>query len=435
METTLRTERVNPERELLLAFDVSKARLNYRSDVPQSAGADGLRVVESVQGEVANRSRAVEGVLRAMTERAARAGYAGVHVLCEPSGGYEKQLLSLARHIGCRTSYVNGESVHKAKVIDHNDRGKSDQIDTGVMLTLAGMGKVQTHRVLPPLYQQLRLLGRFYSGADRKVKALKDELQFGIARLFVDFSGKAASVYSKWGRAVMEAYGYNPYRMVAGGYRRFYSQVRRHAPRLVEATARALWEDAVSASHHVQSQEEVELWEKHVRDCWRQYLYQEQRRAELREQMSAIYLRLLEQRELLPRPDKGYLSVFRLARIVGETGPLSDFSNPQAILKYAGLNLCENQSGIHKGQVTISHKGNSQLRNALGEAAFCLVRRRACYGAYYHRKKEQDNLSSGKAMTAVMRKMLVAVWTLGVKQLTFDLQRLTTSLSQYRQVA
>jgi len=436
MKSTFRIERVNPEKELLVAVDVSKDHLSYRAEVPvEGSGRGDGRVVEQVWGRIRNRSRQTGRLFAAMRARGQEAGYEQLRVLCEPTGGYEQKVLRLARQQGLLTSYVNGESVHKAKVIDHNDTGKSDQLDPGVMLTLGRLGKVQTNRVLPPLYEQLRLLNRLYSAEDKAYVRTKCTLNYAIRRLFCDLSCKSKFYYSDAGGGLMQRYRFNPYRILRSGQKRFSNAIRRHSRSLATRTLQQLWDDAVSSNRHIMSSQEQAVWEQQVQYAWEEYLLHEKRREQLHGSMEQIYRQLLERNELVPRSRRGFISEFRIARILAETGPLSDFRNPQAIIKYAGLNLCQRQSGKWKGKIKISHKGNAQLRDALGEAAFGMVRSNRCYGPYYHRKTKQENMPGTRAMVAVARKLLLAFWTMGIKQVAFDQKRLLNSESQLRKAA
>lgn len=435
MKTTFRTARVNPQTELLLAVDVSKDRLSYRAELPQPADAEGRRVLQRLEGDVVNRSQAIHGLLRSMGAQATQAGYQHLRVVCEPTAGFERPLLRMARSMGFLTSYVGGEQVHKAKVIDHNDTGKTDPSDTGVMLTLAAMGKVLTHRILPPLYLQLRTLNRFCSSEDDIHVMLKCQLGFAIRQLFSDYSQKTATFYTKLGQAVMDAYRYNPHRIVQDGYEKFCATVRQKAPRAQENNLRAIWKDALSSSRHQTSPEEQALWEQHIAHRWELYAVHDKRSVALQEQMVAAYQQLIDAGEPVPLPHKRYLNAMRLATIVAETGPLTDYPTPQAMLKYAGLNLCMRQSGKWRGRTAISHKGNAQLRKALGKAVLHLVSSGFCYAEYYHGKIAGQHMPGTKAMTAVMRKMLITIWVLGNRKVAYDEQRLFIAQAQYKKAA
>lgn len=108
----------------------------------------------------------------------------------------------------------------------------------------------------------------------------------------------------------------------------------------------------------------------------------------------------------IPPPTPGVISEKNMAKLLAETGPLSDFNSWRQVLRYAGLNLCERQSGNYQGKTKISKKGRSRLRKILYNIVWPLVPRHNLYGAYYHRKKDTNRMCGTKAMTVVMRNFL-----------------------------
>jgi transposase len=144
-----------------------------------------------------------------------------------------------------------------------------------------------------------------------------------------------------------------------------------------------------------------------------------------------VYHRLLAQGEPVPRAYKGIINEFRIARVLGETGPISDFSHKRSILRYAGLNLRERKSGKYVGKVKLSKKGRSPMRNVLCQAVFPLVRKGQLFGDYYHQKKAAG-MPGNKAMVAVMRKFLVIFYTLSRERVEFCPERVFQCQSQYK---
>ena len=128
------------------------------------------------------------------------------------------------------------------------------------------------------------------------------------------------------------------------------------------------------------------------------------------------------------------MTLFTLARVVGQTGPLADFATKRALLRYAGLNLRERQSGQYRGQTRLSKKGRILLRKVLSQAVFPLLRRDRLYGRYYAEKRRQG-MCDQKAKVAVMRKFLGVIWSLARSGAAFDLECFSLSESQYRRYA
>lgn len=106
MKFTHSTSKIKPQDRLLVAFDVSKDKLNFYLEY----GTDRLN---RAHGELKNRTPDIIKCLQDLTQLALENNYPAIHVLCESTGDYEKKLMRSARQLGCATSYVSGEKVNK----------------------------------------------------------------------------------------------------------------------------------------------------------------------------------------------------------------------------------------------------------------------------------------------------------------------------------
>jgi len=113
---------------------------------------------------------------------------------------------------------------------------------------------------------------------------------------------------------------------------------------------------------------------------------------ELESQMQSLYDELCQQDARLPRPKKHAVSKRLLARLVAEIGPPDDFQTIAQLMRYAGLNLCERQSGKWRGRTMISRRGRSEIRYVLNLMALPLIGRKKLFGDYYWKKKEDDKM-------------------------------------------
>ena len=103
-----------------------------------------------------------------------------------------------------------------------------------------------------------------------------------------------------------------------------------------------------------------------------------------------------------------------------------------AWLKAMGLNLAERSSGEYQGNVHISKRGDSETRRWLYLSALRWVQE-SPVKQWYQRKKEQigtkirgmeNKRTSGKAVIAVMRKMMKGIWHALVHGHAFDMEKL-----------
>ena len=103
-------------------------------------------------------------------------------------------------------------------------------------------------------------------------------------------------------------------------------------------------------------------------------------------------------------------------------------------MRYAGMNLRPNQSGLHRGKERQAKRGRARLRAVLAQAVLKLVVRTGLYGAYYHAKKAAG-MPGAVAMTAVARKFLKLLFGLDRSTSAFDPIRVFQCQSAYAKAA
>ncbi len=111
-------------------------------------------------------------------------------------------------------------------------------------------------------------------------------------------------------------------------------------------------------------------------------------------------------------------------------GYAEEYGSASAFLKSGGLNLKERSSGKHKGQLKITKRGPGELRRYLYLAVLRLIQRDVYFSAWYQKKVARDGgRYKGRAIVALMRKLLKALWHVGQgasldTRLLFDTSRL-----------
>jgi transposase len=104
-------------------------------------------------------------------------------------------------------------------------------------------------------------------------------------------------------------------------------------------------------------------------------------------------------------------------------GDPNDYACGAAYRKAMGLNLTERSSGTSQGKLHISKRGNPQVRRWLYLAALRLVKK-AGLRAWYQAKKGRDGEEAKRAVVAVMRKLVMALYQVGAKGASFEVGRL-----------
>ncbi len=98
------------------------------------------------------------------------------------------------------------------------------------------------------------------------------------------------------------------------------------------------------------------------------------------------------------------------AVLVSTQGSPLDYPDAGSYLKSLGLNLKERSSGKFQGQHKITKRGPGIARMYLYFAALRLIRRDPVVQAWYQRKVVRDGGHKGKAIVAIMRKLVKALW-------------------------
>jgi transposase len=426
-----RAQTVNSSDELLCCFDVSKASLSLYAEYQPDPEARSR--TSRIEEEIPNQTGKIERLLTRLHGLAEEAGLNGLLVLAEATGGYERKLLQTARRLGHETGLINPEHVSKLKTVESNDTGKTDHKDPRVMHLIARLGKTQTARHLPERYRRLRRLTRYYDEDGETLTAARQRIQAVISDLFPDYDKSATFTFNSTGRALMDAYQFDPYHIQRAGLDRFKKTMKRRVNARF-STLEHLFERAEESARYHKTEAETQLLAQRLKALWADFKRLTARRTALRAQIEAIGRELVADRELPTLDHLKGITLFNLARLASQTGPLTDFGSGRALLRYAGLNLRERQSGSYRGQTRLSKKGRPLLRKILGQTIFPVLRKAMLYGPYYHRKL-QEGMARAKAKVAVMRKFLRMLHSLARSGEAFDPDRFRLCERQYAKTA
>jgi transposase len=99
------------------------------------------------------------------------------------------------------------------------------------------------------------------------------------------------------------------------------------------------------------------------------------------------------------------------------------YDSAKAYRKAMGLNLVERSSGTYQGQLRISKRGSARVRRWLYLASVRLIKR-AGVRRWYEAKKGKDRCGGKRAVVAVMRKLALALYHVGVGGERFEVGRL-----------
>jgi len=164
----------------------------------------------------------------------------------------------------------------------------------------------------------------------------------------------------------------------------------------------------------------------------RQGEWDRRRLQELAEQTRQARLEVGRCKRQLQRLARGHPVLEPQGRVVGMatacvlwvyTGDPRHYHCAEAYRKAMGLNLVERSSGVYQGKLKISKRGHPQSRQWLYLATLRLVQQ-AGVQRWYQAKKARDAEKARRALVAVMRKLCLALYHIGIEGSRFDARRL-----------
>lgn len=109
-----------------------------------------------------------------------------------------------------------------------------------------------------------------------------------------------------------------------------------------------------------------------------------------------------------------------MVTLIVETNQFEMFTSQQQLIKYAGYDVIEFQSGRMKGKERISKRGNHRIRRIMHMAALNVVTyETGSFPQFYQKIYERSNIKM-KAYVAVQRKLLCLIYALWKKDTVFD---------------
>lgn len=99
-------------------------------------------------------------------------------------------------------------------------------------------------------------------------------------------------------------------------------------------------------------------------------------------------------------------------QVVAETNGFALIGNRNQLASYVGLDVMLDQSGKRQGTSKISKKGNTHIRQALYMPAVCASQHNRALRAFYQRLVERHPDRKKVALVAVMRKILLLIYSL-----------------------
>jgi transposase len=345
-------------------------------------------------------------------ERAARAGFAGVTVACEPTGHRWRVLGQLAEQRGMSLVCVQPAASAWARRSEDLTPDKTDDKDAVLIAGLTAQLRCYLPEPVDETWARLRHLGVRRAQLIEEHVACVQQVRDLLECVWPASLGAAKQPFKSitWVAAmtvVMDRDGGDLERTRRLGVARFEHAARREVTRrggvrpclrIARKVFNALSDTAGVLAHRPAAFERI-AW---VLQDWDHAKF---KLADTETRMVSV-LDDLELTELACSIDG--LSPVGAAAILAETGDLSRFTSARAVVKHAGLAPRERKSGTFTGRARLSGAGRPGLRAAAWRAVWGCWQTNRVYAARYRHLtgRESNKLTPTQAQSAVAAAIL-----------------------------
>lgn len=336
-------------------------------------------------------------------------GFSDVLIGMEPTGHYWRKIGFFALDKGYNVRFVRTTALKAQRELDESSPAKSDIRDAFTIANIVREGKYIDTVIEESVFRELRTLAhtrerivRYNTGCKHALKAVLDDY-------FPELVGVFWSMKSKGLMALLEAHPFPEDVLKAG--------LPAIADLLTKSTKRKEHACKKAAIIYQAAQESVGLKTIGNADRMRLALsLNEVKRSEERlKEIEHHVIMLLHQiplaAHILSIPGIGAVTC---GVFLGELGNPDYFKDPRQIIKYAGYDPKENDSGLRTGRRIISKKGRWLLRKYLYFMAMRVVHRSEFFKRYYENKQRGAHrpLAKKEALCAVIIKLIRVVFAL-----------------------
>lgn len=355
---------------------------------------------------------------------AAKAGKSHVMVGIEPTGHYWFTFAAYLKDAEMKLVLVSPMHVKRTKELDDNDPSKSDRKDPKTIAKLVLEGRYLVPYVPEGVYAELRIYMNCRWRIVKELTATENQIQRWLKIYFPEY-GEIFSSFSGAGSMALLRRAPLPCDVLAlgvDGINQIWRQQKlravgkKRAERAIAAATKSIGcKEGLEAARM-----ELKLLLEDYEAKWRQY-------DEIMTRVELLCAQIPEMEQLLNVKGLGLVTI---AGVLSETGDLRRFDSPRQVQKLAGLAIKANESGKHKGQTGISHRGRKRLRTILFRAALSLVKSNSEFHALhrYYTTREVNPLKKKQSIVAVSCKLLRVFFAIATKGCAYDAEKLLADI-------
>lgn len=301
-------------------------------------------------------------------------GLKDVLVGMEPTGHYWRKLAFFAKEKGYEVRFIRTTALKHHREIDESSSSKSDRRDALTIANITREGKYLDTVIEDGAMRQLRTLAKTRERLLRYSVSAKNALHAALDDYFPELHGVFCSMGARSLWAILEQCPF-PKLIAKSGRKK--ARTAQKAKALYEAAQKSIGLKIVGSADRFRVKiclEEVKRTVLMLKDMDRQ--------------MKDVLMDMPAAPYLLSIPGIGPLSA---AVFLGELGDPNHFHNARQIVKFAGYDPQESDSGSWVSRKFISKKGRWLLRKYLFYMSMRVVVLSKYFQEYYQRKLETKN--------------------------------------------
>jgi transposase len=332
-----------------------------------------------------------------------------VFIGMEPTGHYWRKIAFFAKEKGYEVRFVRTTAVKHQRELDESSSAKSDIKDAFTIGNITREGKYIDTVIEESVFRNLRTLAHVRERTQRSSIGSTHVLQAVLDDYFPELRKIFWSVKAKGLMALLANYPFPEDVRNAGlavitalleTTNKRKREAREKAKQIYQAATESVGLKTIGEADRVRLAiclEEVTRSETRIKDLERA----------IKELLTQIPLAVY----ILSLPGIGPVSC---GIFLGELGNPDYFKNPRQIIKYAGYDPKEDDSGSRVGRKIISKKGRWLLRKVLFFMALGVVQHSSFFKAYYEHKKTELHrpLKKKEALCAVILKLIRVIFAL-----------------------
>jgi transposase len=336
-------------------------------------------------------------------------GFTDILIGMDPTGHYWRKIAFFAIEKGYEVRFVRTTALKHQREVDESSSAKSDIRDAFTIANIVREGKYIDTVIEDGVFRQLRTLAHTRERIMRSIIGSTHCLQAVLNDYFPELRKLFWSMKSKGLMALLSTYPFPEDVLKAG--------LPVVTELLAKATRRKTGAHEKAQKIYQSASESVGLKVIGKADRMRLTIYLEEikrsdvRRKALECQITDLLKEIPLAEYILSMPGMGPLSC---GMFLGELGNPEYFKSPKQIIKYAGYDPKENDSGSRIGRKIISKKGRWLLRKCLYFMALRVVNGSTFFKEYYENKKKGFHrpLEKKEALCAVVIKLIKVIFAL-----------------------